>query len=101
MDTNNISEALIKKETLFAGNKYIPVTNGTKVKFHFETRRADNQKVIDDSRKIDKPMQLVVGKKFKLEVWEVIVNKMSLNEVAKFTVDKSVSCNRLLIVYKY
>ena len=43
----NINEALIKKETLFAGKKYIPITNGTKVKFHFETKRADNQKVID------------------------------------------------------
>jgi len=36
-------------------------------------------------------MELVLGKKFKLEVWEVIVQKMSLNEVAKFTVHKSVS----------
>ena len=34
-------------------------------------------------------MELVLGKKFKLEVWEVIVQKMALNEVAKFTVDKS------------
>lgn len=34
-------------------------------------------------------MELVLGKQFKLEVWEVIVQKMSLNEVAKFTVDKS------------
>jgi AH receptor-interacting protein len=31
-----------------------------------------------------------LGKKFKLEVWEVIVQKMALNEVARFTVDKSV-----------
>lgn len=36
-------------------------------------------------------MELVLGKKFKLEVWEVIVQKMSLNEVAKFTVHKTVS----------
>lgn len=35
-------------------------------------------------------MELVLGKKFKLEVWEVIVQKMALNEVAKFTVDQSV-----------
>lgn len=34
-------------------------------------------------------MELVLGKKFKLDVWEVIVQKMALNEVAKFTVDKS------------
>ncbi|KAG5668427.1 hypothetical protein PVAND_016367 [Polypedilum vanderplanki] len=86
----DINEALIKKETIYAGTKYIPLKAGTKVKFHYETKRADNQKIIDDSRKPNhKPMELVLGKKFKLEVWEVIVQKMSLNEVARFTVDKS------------
>lgn len=95
----NIGEALIKKETLHAGKKYIPITAGTKVKFHFETRRSDNQKVIDDSRKVDKPMELVIGKKFKLEVWEVIVQKMALCEVARFTVDASVSRTFLTFMF--
>ncbi|XP_046144247.1 AH receptor-interacting protein isoform X2 [Osmia bicornis bicornis] len=36
-----------------------------------------------------RPMELVLGKKFKLEVWEVIVQKMALNEVACFRIDKS------------
>jgi AH receptor-interacting protein len=85
----DVDEALVKKETIYAGTKYIPLTPGTKIKFHYQTKRADNEKVIDDSRKDLKPMELVLGKKFKLEVWEVIVQKMSLNEVAKFTVDKS------------
>ncbi|XP_046837996.1 AH receptor-interacting protein isoform X7 [Vespa crabro] len=35
------------------------------------------------------PMELILGKKFKLEVWEVIVQKMALNEVACFKIDKS------------
>lgn len=35
-------------------------------------------------------MELIIGKMFKFEIWEVIVQKMSLNEVAKFHVDKSV-----------
>lgn len=35
-------------------------------------------------------MELIIGKKFKFEVWEAIVKKMSLNEVASFHVDKSV-----------
>lgn len=87
----NIKDSLIQKETLYAGSKYIPLVPGTKVKFHYETRRADNQNVIDDSRKIDKPLELVLGKKFKMEVLEVIVQKMTLKEVAKFTIDKSVS----------
>lgn len=46
--------------------------------------------MIDDSKKLDKPMELIIGKKFKFEVWEAIVKKMSLNEVAAFRVDKSV-----------
>lgn len=84
----SINEALIKKVTIYAGSKYIPLTSGTKVKFHYETKRSDNGKTIDDSRNL-REMELVLGKKFKLEVWEVIVQKMSLHEVAKFTVDKS------------
>lgn len=38
-----------------------------------------------------KPMELVLGKKFKLEVWEAILQKMAVDEVAVFTIDKSVS----------
>jgi AH receptor-interacting protein len=61
------------------------------VKFHYQTRKCDgNHTVLDDSKKVGKPMELVLGKKFKFEVWEVVVQKMSLHEVAKFTVDKSV-----------
>lgn len=40
-----------------------------------------------------KPIELVLGKKFKLEVWEAIVQKMAINEVAQFTIDKSVGNN--------
>ncbi|XP_030386601.1 AH receptor-interacting protein [Scaptodrosophila lebanonensis] len=80
---------LIRKEIISAGKKYIELKPGTRVKFHFQTRRVNSTNVIDDSRKMDKPMELVLGKKFKLEVWEVIVQKMSLNEIAKFTVHKS------------
>lgn len=65
-----------------------------KVSFHFQTRISNEEKtLLDDSRKIGpgKPIELVLGKKFKLEVWEVIVQKMAVNEVAQFTVDKSVT----------
>jgi hypothetical protein len=44
-------------------------------------------------------MELVLGKKFKFEVWEVIVQMMALNEVATFTVDKSVSIWRLYCLF--
>ncbi|XP_049776155.1 AH receptor-interacting protein isoform X3 [Schistocerca cancellata] len=36
-----------------------------------------------------KPMELVLGKGFKLEVWETAVKMMAIHEVAKFKVDKS------------
>lgn len=63
------------------------------MRFHYQTKTCyenEEQKVIDDSKKIGKPMELIIGKKFKFEVWEAIVKKMSLNEVAKFRVNKSV-----------
>lgn len=59
--------------------------------FNFKTTKCDADKtIIDDSKVMGNPMELVLGKKFKLEVWEVIVQKMALNEVACFRVDKSV-----------
>uniref|UniRef100_A0A1A9W8Z5 AIP/AIPL N-terminal FKBP-type PPIase domain-containing protein n=1 Tax=Glossina brevipalpis TaxID=37001 RepID=A0A1A9W8Z5_9MUSC len=85
----NVENALIQKQILSSGQQYIPLTNGTRVKFHFQTRKTKDGLVVDDSRKIGQPMQLVLGKKFKLEVWEVMIQKMALNEVAKFIVDKT------------
>lgn len=65
------------------------------VKFHYQTKTCPENGepvLIDDSKKCGgRSMELVIGKKFKFEVWEVIVQKMSLNEVAKFWVHKSVS----------
>lgn len=53
---------------------------------------------MDDSRKLGKPMELVLGKNFKFEVWETVVQMMALNEVADFTVDKSVSAMGFIFV---
>lgn len=80
----------IKKVILNAGTEYKPSGPGSKVIFHFQTCLCDNDRtIIDDSHNLGKPMELVLGKKFKLEVWETIVQAMAINEVAKFTVDKS------------
>ncbi|CAH0545656.1 unnamed protein product [Brassicogethes aeneus] len=92
MDVSDKSDALIDKKIIYAGTKAVDFKNGTKVHFHFVTKLCDGKKtVLDDSRKMGnkKPMELILGKKFKLEVWEVMVQKMALNEVASFTVDKS------------
>ncbi|XP_034951308.1 AH receptor-interacting protein [Chelonus insularis] len=84
------SNNLIVKNVIYTGNKNVTFNHGTKVIFHFKTTKCDdNETVIDDSRVMGKPMELVIGKKFKLEVWETIVQMMSLNEVSRFRVDKS------------
>ncbi|XP_017775835.1 PREDICTED: AH receptor-interacting protein [Nicrophorus vespilloides] len=85
-------QSLIEKRTIHSGTQGASFKNGTKVKFHFQTRKNDEKKtLIDDSKTMGagKPMELVLGKKFKLEVWEVIVQKLALREVAAFVVDKS------------
>ncbi|XP_076386635.1 aryl-hydrocarbon-interacting protein-like 1 isoform X2 [Megachile rotundata] len=80
----------IVKTVIHAGTKTINFIPGTKVVFHFKTTKCDPEKtVIDDSRVMGREMELVLGKKFKFEVWEAIVQKMALNEVACFKVDKS------------
>lgn len=94
MTEPNEGAHLIQKKILSAGKDFVEMKKGSRVKFHFQTRKvANGTAIIDDSRKMKEPMQLVIGLKFKLEVWEVIVQKMSVNEVARFTVDKSVSCS--------
>ncbi|BES95353.1 FKBP-type peptidyl-prolyl cis-trans isomerase [Nesidiocoris tenuis] len=90
MQIGNFSEPKIAKTIIHSGTEFKPIKEGAKVKFHFVTRKCDDEKtVIDDSRKLGKPMELVIGKKFKLECWETIVQAMAIHEVASFVVDKS------------
>ncbi|KAL9695771.1 hypothetical protein quinque_015056 [Culex quinquefasciatus] len=88
MDPCVDDESKIVKRTLHAGTRAVPFRDGTRIRFHYQTRKLDGT-VLDDSREQGKPMELVLGKKFKLEVWEVCVQKMALNEVASFRCDKS------------
>ncbi|XP_028834289.1 AH receptor-interacting protein isoform X1 [Denticeps clupeoides] len=63
--------------------------DGTKVKFHYRTSLC-NGAVVDDSRTMggcSKPMELIMGKKFKLPVWERIVSTMREGEIAEFICD--------------
>ena len=58
----------------------------SQVQFHFVARRLNDEKtVLDDSRLWAKPMELIFGKKFKLECWELAVRTMRRGEVASFT----------------
>lgn len=47
--------------------------------------------MLDDSRVRGKPMELIIGKKFKLPVWETIVCTMREGEIAQFCCDVKVS----------
>ena len=54
--------------------------------FHFVAKRLDEEKtLLDDSRKWSKPMEIILGKKFKLESWETSLATMRIGEVASFT----------------
>ena len=77
----------IQKKVLHAGKGEIPnFKHGTKVTFHFVAKRLDSETILlDDSRKWTKPMELIFGKKFKLESWEMSLETMRVGEVASFT----------------
>jgi len=69
------------------------------VTFRYQTRLCDDDRtVIDDNRKDAKPMELIFGKKFKLEVWETCLKSMRVDEVASHIVDASVCHNSILIL---
>lgn len=62
------------------------------VTFHYRTSLCDGT-VLDDSRAMgekSKPMELILGKKFKLPVWEHVVCTMRPGEIAEFTCDVKV-----------
>ncbi|EMP39057.1 AH receptor-interacting protein [Chelonia mydas] len=62
--------------------------DGTKATFHYRTMLSDGEHhVLDDSRARGKPMELIIGKKFKLPVWETILSTMRDGEQAEFLCD--------------
>ncbi|XP_067406768.1 AH receptor-interacting protein isoform X2 [Emydura macquarii macquarii] len=62
--------------------------DGTKATFHYCTMLSDGEcRLLDDSRARGKPMELIVGKKFKLPVWETILCTMREGEQAEFLCD--------------
>lgn len=61
--------------------------------FHYRTSLCDG-KALDDSRTMggrSKPMELILGKKFKLAVWERVVTTMRQGEISEFTCDTKVT----------
>ncbi|KFM81028.1 AH receptor-interacting protein, partial [Stegodyphus mimosarum] len=65
----------VRKKILHAGRSDPPdFPEDSKVTFHFQTHMLNDdgevQDCIDDSKKIGRPMELILGKKFKMPVWE-------------------------------
>lgn len=90
---NPTDDKPIIKNVIHAG-KPTPLNfkDGTKSHFHYQARICNSEKtLLDDSRKLGegKPIELIMGKKFKLEVWEAIIKGMHINEVAQFKIHKS------------
>ena len=59
----------------------------------------EEKTVLDDSRHIEKPMELIFGKKFKLEVWETLLKTMRVKEVAEFTCERKVKLQSVASYY--
>ncbi|XP_019376754.1 PREDICTED: uncharacterized protein LOC109300531 [Gavialis gangeticus] len=79
----------VKKKILHGGCGQLPTfQDGSKITFHFQTLKDDFERtVIDDSRESGIPMEIIVGKMFKMEVWETLLTSMRIREVAEFWCD--------------
>lgn len=113
---NRVSGAIKERRMLFPGKQMPAFTNGTKVSrqivqkktskniilkscfsrpfqltFHFKTEyeKKGQTIVVDDSRSLNKPMELILGKEFKLQIWEELLKSMCVEEVSRFVIDKS------------
>lgn len=79
----------VTKKILSGGKGDLPeFTPGGKVLFHYRSliKKDDGDlQLLDDSKKSKKPFELLLGKKFKLDIWETLVKTMRLNEIAEFT----------------
>lgn len=72
--------------------------------FHFKAfkRNKDGEEVvIDDSRKLGKPFELLIGKEFKMPVLEEFIKTMREGEVSHFTAIKSLVYNYPVVSQAY
>uniref|UniRef100_A0A4W6DPK7 Aryl-hydrocarbon-interacting protein-like 1 n=1 Tax=Lates calcarifer TaxID=8187 RepID=A0A4W6DPK7_LATCA len=92
-DTLLLGSEGIKKTILHGGTGEIPkFITGAKVTFHFRTQLCDDDRtVIDDSKVVGTPMEVVIGNMFKLDIWETLLSSMRIGEVAEFWCDTIVS----------
>ncbi|XP_029469143.1 aryl-hydrocarbon-interacting protein-like 1 isoform X4 [Rhinatrema bivittatum] len=79
----------IQRTILHGGTGDVPkFITGSKVTFHFRTVKCDGDRtVIDDSKLMGSPMEIIIGNMFKLEVWEILLTSMRIGEVSEFWCD--------------
>ena len=87
MEWNMLPAGVVKK--ILSGGKgdLLDFPDGSKVWFHFRTlivKEGDERQLLDDSRQHNQPFELLIGKQFKLDVWEKLVKTMRIEEVAEF-----------------
>ncbi|KAJ1168870.1 hypothetical protein NDU88_000782 [Pleurodeles waltl] len=81
-------KGMVKKEVRPGRGVKSEFKDGTKATFHYRTLKCDPQRtLIDDSRTHGKPMELIIGKKFKLPIWETIICTMREGETSEFLCD--------------
>ncbi|XP_069485071.1 AH receptor-interacting protein isoform X3 [Ambystoma mexicanum] len=79
---------MLKKEVRAGRGETSQYRDGTKATFHYRTLKCDPQRtLIDDSRTQGKPMELIIGKRFKLPIWETIICTMREGEISEFLCD--------------
>ncbi|XP_051865889.1 AH receptor-interacting protein [Pristis pectinata] len=82
------ADGIVKRILHVGSGPLLDFADGTKATFHYRTLRCNEERtLVDDSRDRGKPMELIIGKKFKLPVWETIVSSMRQGEVAEFRCD--------------
>ncbi|CAB4013232.1 AH receptor-interacting [Paramuricea clavata] len=88
-----MGEANITKKIIYPGSgNELEFTPGSKATFHFKTftlSKDKERKEIDCSKKVGQPFELLIGKQFKLVVWEELVRTMKVGEISEFVVDSS------------
>lgn len=91
MEQSFIIEDGVMKRVVHAGRGDLAhFQYGSKLFFHYLTKLQDEEgTVLDDSKKFGKPMEIIIGKKFKFEVWEKCLKSMRVNEVAEFKASRN------------
>ncbi|CAL8071464.1 unnamed protein product [Orchesella dallaii] len=80
----------VKKEVIERGTVVgpMPYEDGTRIIFHFETKDTKDGTVFDDTRNHPKPMELILGKKFKIDIWEIVLQTMRKGELSRYEIPK-------------